>query len=69
ALSVGAIYSVWKGYIHLENAMLTDIMTYLKVTDYAAIYAVLFLISVIISQKYAKQLFKDTALSTLRQEA
>ena len=69
ALTVGAIYSVFRGYITVESTFVSDILTYLKASDYAVIYGVLFIICFVISRKYAKTLFTDSALSTLRQEA
>ncbi|MBO4360314.1 MAG: ABC transporter ATP-binding protein/permease [Eubacteriaceae bacterium] len=69
AVSLGAIWSLWKGYISIESTFVTDILTYLSARDYLVIYAVLFVICFVISRKYAKQLFTDSALSTLRQEA
>ena len=69
ALTVGAIYSVFRGYITVESTFVSDILTYLRSSDYAVIYAVLLVICFVISRKYAKALFTDSALSTLRQEA
>ena len=69
ALTVGAIYSVFRGYITVESTFVSDILTYLRTSDYAVIYAVLLVICFVISRKYAKALFTDSALSTLRQEA
>ena len=44
------------------------ILTYLKFSDYLLLYIILIMMSYLISQKFSKKLFKNSAMSTLREE-
>ncbi len=45
-----------------------DLIEYLKLKDYILLYGILFVISYFITRKYAKSLFKSSAMSTYREE-
>lgn len=45
-----------------------DLITYLKISDYLILYAVLFIISLFISNRYARKLFKKSAMESYREE-
>lgn len=65
-LFVGFIYiSKIKG-IDIEFIM--TILTYLKLSDYIILYIVLTLISMLISIKFSKNLFKNSAVKTMKEE-
>lgn len=44
------------------------ILVYLKLSDYIILYIILTLMSYLISEKFAKKLFKNSAMSTIREE-
>lgn len=44
------------------------ILNFLKFNDYLILYIILIIMSYLISQKFAKKLFKNSAMSTLREE-
>ena len=46
---------------------LKDLVTYLKITDYIILYFILFSMSLLISNRYSKSLFKKSAMSTYRE--
>nr|WP_305146574.1 ATP-binding cassette domain-containing protein [Anaerovorax odorimutans] len=48
---------------------LKTLIEYLKVTDYIILYAVLLVMSYLISGKFARNLFKKTAMGSFREEA
>lgn len=60
------IYVVSKGLIPLEY--IAKLSTYLTFKEYALIYIVLIIISRLISIKFAKKLFKNTAINTYNEE-
>lgn len=47
---------------------LQSMVTYLKISDLCILYAILTIISLLISTRYAKQLFKKSAMNTYREE-
>lgn len=47
---------------------INDLVTYFTLKDYVTIYIVLVTMSLLISNRYAKKLFKDSAMSTYREE-
>lgn len=47
---------------------LVDAISYLTLKDYIVLYMVLILMSYLISNRYARKIFKDTAISTLKEE-
>ncbi|MDO4546388.1 MAG: hypothetical protein Q4C25_09540, partial [Bacillota bacterium] len=55
------------GVIDVEY--ITTLVEYMKVTDYVILYAVLVLMSYLISGKFARSLFKKTAMGSYREEA
>lgn len=52
----------------IQMAYLNDIITYFKLSDYILVYIVLVIMSYFISIRYAHKLFKDSAMSTYREE-
>ena len=63
---LGLIIFVKMGII--SNAYLTDLTTYFGLIDYIAIYLILTIMSLLISNRYAHKLFKDSVMSTYREE-
>lgn len=59
---LGTILAVDSNILHIE--FIKSIADYLKVADYALLYMVLVGMTYLISLKYAKKLFKDTAVKT-----
>lgn len=61
-------------FIYLNSIKLIDIKfihtinNYLKFSDYIILYIILTFMSYLISQKFAKKLFKKSAMSTIREE-
>ena len=65
------------GLVNISNAMsnpsglfniLADMYEYADFKIYALLYFILFMMSLLISQKFAKSLFKKSALNTIREE-
>lgn len=57
---------VKKGII--KNSYILDITTYFKLNDYIIIYLVLITMSLLISLRYARKLFKDSVMQSFREE-
>ena len=55
-------------YDVIKVTYLQSMITYLKITDLIILYIVLILLSLLISARYAKQLFKKSAMNTYREE-
>ncbi|MCB6993669.1 ABC transporter ATP-binding protein [bacterium 210820-DFI.6.37] len=64
---LGAVALVSRNMIHVEY--LKNLIEYMKVSDYAILYAVLIVMSYFISGKFARKLFKKTAMGSYREEA
>lgn len=56
-------------YNVIQAEYLRALIEYLKVTDYVILYAVLIVMSYLISGKFARSLFKKTAMGSFREEA
>ncbi len=54
------------GVVNMEY--INDLVTYFTLKDYVAVYVILILMSMLISNRYAKKLFKDSAMNTYREE-
>ncbi len=52
----------------ITNATLQSLVTYLTPRDFVIMYLILFVISMIISNRYSKKLFKKSAMNTYRDE-
>lgn len=65
-LFVGAVYLA--GSLGLSFDFMQMILDYLEFKDYAVLYAILMLMSFLISLKYAKKLFKNSAMKTIKEE-
>lgn len=65
-VAIGVFCAATYGYINI--AFILDMIEYLSWVDYAALYGILLLMSLVICQKYAKQLFGSTAMNTYREE-
>ena len=46
-----------------------DLTTYFKISDYILVYLILIIMSVLITNRYARKIFKKSALETYRNEA
>ena len=60
------IYLTSKGII--QNESLKGIISYLGIRDYILMYLVLIIMSYLISTRFARKLFKDSAMNTYREE-
>ena len=60
------IYLNYKNVINLE--FLNVIIEYLKLRDYILLYLILIIMSYVVSLKFAKKLFKNSAITTLNEE-
>ena len=60
------IFSINKGLINLEN--LSNLISYLTIREYVVMYIVLVCMSRLISAKFARKLFKNTAINTYNEE-
>ena len=52
----------------INNKYIRDLLTFLKLRDYIIAYIILVIISLLISNAYAKKLFKKSAMNTYRDE-
>ena len=52
----------------ITNATLQSLVSYLTWTDFVITYLILFVISMVISNRYSKKLFKKSAMNTYRDE-
>lgn len=66
ALFLAVVILVNTGIIHVEY--IRTLVEYLKVTDYVILYAILVLMGYLISGKFARSLFKKTAMGSFREE-
>lgn len=66
ALFLAVVILVNTGIIHVEY--IRTLVEYLKVTDYVILYAILILMGYLISGKFARSLFKKTAMGSFREE-
>ena len=63
---IGFVYVVGQGILELN--FVNNILSYLKFTDYLILYIILICMSLLISLKYAKKLFKNSAMKTIKEE-
>lgn len=63
---IGAVYIIGKGIVTLN--FVNNILSYLTLSDYIILYVILMLMSILISLKYAKKLFKNSAMKTIKEE-
>jgi len=67
-------YLVFIGFVYLvktkiiENKMIMDLSEFFKINDYIILYVILLLMSYLISKRFAKKLFKKSAMNTYREE-
>lgn len=66
AIFLAVVILVNTGVIHVEY--IRTLVEYLKVTDYVILYAILVLMGYLISGKFARSLFKKTAMGSFREE-
>ncbi len=65
-LVLGGCYLLQKGI--LKQAFLQDLIRYLNIKDYGILYMVLIFISLLISNRYARQLFQKSVMNTYKEE-
>jgi len=65
-LVLGGCYLLQKGI--LKQAFLQDLIRYLNLKDYGILYMVLIFISLLISNRYARQLFQKSVMNTYKEE-
>lgn len=53
----------------INNNFINSLIIYFKLSDYLIVYLVLVIMSILISSRYARKLFKASALETYREEA
>ena len=67
-------YLILLGLIKLANMkvitveILNNMLTYLNLSDYILLYVILIVISFLVSIKFSKKMFKDSAMKSLREE-
>lgn len=66
AIFIAAVLLINNGVIHAEY--IKNLVEYMKVTDYVILYGVLMAMSYLISGKFARKLFKKTAMGSFREE-
>ncbi len=66
AIFLAVVILVNTGIIHVEY--IRTLVEYLKVTDYVILYVILILMGYLISGKFARSLFKKTAMGSFREE-
>ena len=64
-LFMGFIMLNYYGVINVSFAM--TIIEYMSVKDYILLYIILMLMSYLISIRFAKKIFKDSAMKTLKE--
>ena len=52
----------------IEFKYIKDLIGYLNVTDFIILYIILFIMTILISNRYSKSLFKSSAMKTYREE-
>ena len=63
------LISMYLNYIKIINiGFLNTILEYLKLKDYITLYIILVIMSLLISIKFSKKLFKKSAISTIKEE-
>ena len=63
------LISMYLNYIKVINiGFLNTILEYLKLKDYITLYIILVIMSLLISIKFSKKLFKKSAISTIKEE-
>ena len=66
AVFLACVISVNTGLINIQY--ITNLVQYMRITDYIVLYVVLSLMAYLISGKFARSLFKKTAMGTYREE-
>ncbi len=66
ALTIGFIILVNQNIIKID--FIKELINYIQIKDYFILYAVLLVLSLLISKRYSKQLFKKSAMNTYREE-
>ena len=61
-----AIYLASQGIINVSS--MNTMVMYLEFKDYVILYVILLLISYLISLRFAKKLFKNSAITTIHEE-
>lgn len=66
---LGFIFIIYLNYCHVFSVgFINTIIKYLKVSDYILLYIILLGMSLLISIKFSKKLFKKSAISTITEE-
>lgn len=65
---LGIVKLASMGLISEEVFDLENLITFFKVSDYVIVYIILIAMSLLISNRYAKKLFKNSAMHTYREE-
>lgn len=66
AVFLACVISVNTGLINIQY--ITNLVQYMRITDYIVLYVVVSLMAYLISGKFARSLFKKTAMGTYREE-
>jgi hypothetical protein len=64
AALIGVLYAAHKGYF--SNYVTDTILTYLSFRDYIILYLVMLAVCLWIALRYSRQLFKGSAMNTLK---
>lgn len=65
-LTLGTIFTLSK--LNVEMDLITHVNEYMNTSSYILIYFIVFVISLIISLRYSRKLFKNSTISTLKEE-
>ncbi len=68
AYFVFIIFLVLVKYSIIDNSLLRDLSTYMTLNNYVVLYIVLLLMSLFITFRYSRKLFKDSVMNTYREE-
>lgn len=65
AIFLGFIALVKTGFVQVEYII--ELIQYMNIVDYVVLYVVILLMSYLISGKFARRLFRKTAMNTFRE--
>ena len=65
---INIAYMIFLAVVVLVNMGIRTLVEYLQVTDYVILYAILIVMGYLISGKFARSLFKKTAMGSFREE-
>ena len=52
----------------INNSLLNELSTFMNFTNYAVIYIIVIIMSLLITMRYSRKLFNDSAMNSYREE-